>query len=222
MPVLLPEMKHSMQIKTFTFNPFQENTYLIIDPNKKCAIIDPGCYNRDEEKMLHQYIEKNKLEPVKLINTHAHIDHIFGNRFVADTYQLKLHLHAADEPILAAGERMAQMYDLHYNPSPEAEVKLNEDENVEIGETVWEVLHVPGHAPGHVVLVHHDSKQLIGGDVLFRESIGRTDLPGGNHQQLLNAIREKLWKLDDDYKVYPGHGIPTTIGHEKENNPFLN
>lgn len=210
-----------MKIISFTFNPFQENTYLLINDNKDCIIVDPGCYNSSEEEELAGFIRENKLKPIHLLNTHAHIDHVFGNKWVAHTYQLKLALHKKDEPLLRLAAHSAKQYGLNYNESPEPEIELKEGEDILFGDEVLDVVFVPGHAPGHVVFINHQDKSIIGGDVLFQRSIGRTDLPGGNHDDLIENIKKKLFVLGDDYKVYPGHGGPTTIGEEKKHNPFF-
>lgn len=210
-----------MIVKSFTFNPFQENTYILSDDTQNCIIVDPGCYNSSEQNRLLAYIEEHQLKPVRLINTHAHIDHVFGNKFIADKFDLALELHKLDVPVLAMAEHSAKLYGLSYTTSPEATVFIEEGDIVHFGNTSLKILHVPGHAPGHIVLYHEAEKIVIGGDVLFRESIGRTDLPGGNHDDLIRSIQEKLFTLDDDIVVYSGHGPETTIGHEKAHNPFF-
>lgn len=210
-----------MQIQKFTFNPFQENTYIVYDESKEALIIDPGCYDSRDEKELVDFIESNGLKPVRLLNTHAHIDHVFGNQFIANKYDLELELHELDFPILEAAVLAAQTYGFNYKESPKAGKKLVEGEYIEFGSTKLKIIHVPGHAPGHVVFYNEAEKIIIGGDVLFRGSIGRTDLPGGNHQQLLDQIRQKLFVLPTDVTVYPGHGPETTIGYELSHNPFF-
>jgi len=210
-----------MKLQKFTFNPFQENTYIIYDESKEALIIDPGCYDSFEEKELVDFIENKGLRPVRLLNTHAHIDHVFGNQFINDRYDLELELHELDFSILEAAALAAQTYGLNYKESPKANKKLVEGEYIEFGNTKLKIIHVPGHAPGHVVFYNEAEKIIIGGDVLFRGSIGRTDLPGGNHQQLLDQIRKKLFVLPTDVTVYPGHGPETTIGYELSHNPFF-
>lgn len=210
-----------MYIKKFTFNPFQENTYILYDDTKEAIVVDPGCYDRSEESDLVSFIEEKGLNVVRLLNTHAHIDHVFGNKFVVDQYQVELEMHELDFPILLASEHAAKTYGLNYTKSPEATKKIAEGDVIAFGETKLDVLHVPGHAPGHVVFVDPTSKVMIGGDVLFRGSIGRTDLPGGNHEQLLKMIKEKIFSLDPNIQVFSGHGPETTIGYEKSFNPFF-
>ena len=208
-------------IKSFTFNPFQENTYLLFDATNQCAIIDPGCSNETERRELSEFIEEHKLKPVKLLNTHAHIDHILGNKFVADKYQLNLEMNENDLQTLASGTVSAAIFAIEYDVSPQPKVFLNEGDKVKFGETELEIVFTPGHSKGSICFYNKAEKFIIGGDVLFRQSIGRTDLPGGNHEQLLESIRTKLFTLPDDFTVYPGHGDSTTIGFEKMNNPFL-
>lgn len=210
-----------MQVKIFTFNPFSENTYVLYDDTKECVIIDPGCMNSAEEKQLVSFIEENKLKPVKLLNTHGHIDHVLGNRFVAEKYNLVLETHQTEEANIISTDSYASMYGMPAPRSPKPGKYLSEGDTVTFGNTKLEVLFTPGHSAGHIVFYNRDKKIIIGGDVLFRESIGRTDLPGGDYNTLIKSIKEKLFVLDEDIKVYPGHGPYTTIGHEKEHNPFL-
>lgn len=210
-----------MNIKSFTFSPFQENTYVLYDESLDCIIVDPGCYDRREEAELSQFIRDNQLNPVQLLNTHAHIDHIFGNAFVATNYDLNPRLHALDLPTFQLADISSKMYGVNYNPSPDPVLDLEEGDTIQFGHQKLEIIFVPGHAPGHVVFYNRSSKDIIGGDVLFQGSIGRTDLPGGNHQQLIQGIKDKLFTLDDEIKVFSGHGNPTSIGHEKRTNPFF-
>ena len=210
-----------LKIKKFTFNPFQENTYLLINEYKDCIIVDPGCFNKSEEEELSQYIENENLTPIKLINTHAHIDHVLGNYFVCKKYEIKLSLFQSDFNMLEMVERSAEMYGVPYTPSPQPSIILKEGDVVNFGEINFSVLHIPGHAPDHIVLLSEKEKVLIGGDVLFKGSIGRTDLPGGNHDDLIESIERKIFPLNKDIIVYSGHGPETTIGEEKNNNPFF-
>ncbi len=205
----------------FAFNGFQENTYILHDETKECVIIDPGCYSNTEQQELVSFIENNGLKPVKLLNTHCHIDHILGNNFVAKTYNLGLEMHENDLATLHATTEYGHLYGFTVDKSPEPSNFLNEGDVVKFGNSQLDVLFLPGHAPGHIVFVCHDQKFVINGDVLFYGSIGRTDLPGGDHQTLINSIKTKMFALGDNYKVYTGHGPATTIGFEKMNNPFL-
>lgn len=211
-----------VQIQSFTFNGFQENTYILFDQTKECIIIDPGCYGLEEQETLENFIVENNLKPVLLINTHCHIDHVLGNRFVATKWNLNLAIHELDLPTLNSVKDYCTLYGFHnYEDSPQPSHFLNEGDSVSFGESELDILFTPGHAPGHIVL--HSSKQhfIIGGDVLFQMSIGRTDLPGGDFDTLFLSIKEKLFTLDEKTKVYCGHGPSTSIGFEKKNNPFL-
>jgi glyoxylase-like metal-dependent hydrolase (beta-lactamase superfamily II) len=208
-------------IKQFTFNPFQENTYLLIDEKNNSIIIDPGCYSNSEQQTLKTYIEKNNIIPVSLINTHCHIDHILGNNFVIDTYKVPFIMHNKDLSTLNNTVTYAPAYGFNIEPPYQPTEFIDEGDIIKLGNNQFEVLFVPGHAPGHIVLVNHAQKFIIGGDVLFYGSIGRTDLPGGDHQTLITNIKQKLLTLPNDYEVFPGHGPSTTIGFEKKNNPFL-
>lgn len=205
-----------------TFNPFQENTYLVHDATGKCIIFDPGCYHGHEKEELTQTIERQNLKPVQLINTHCHVDHVFGNRFVHETYNLPLACHKGEVPVLAAVEQACMMYGIPYpEPSPEPARFIEAGEIVQFGNTALKVLFTPGHSPASLCFYCEEDQFVIGGDVLFRDSIGRTDLPGGDHETLLASIRHELFVLPDEVVVYPGHGPKTTIGYEKANNPFL-
>lgn len=209
------------QPTAFCFNPFQENTYLIAS-GSECVIIDPGCFEHYEKQELADFILENSLKPVRLLNTHCHIDHVLGNNFVCQKWNLKPELHKEDLSILQALPNYGHMFGVGgIEESPMPEKFLDEKDTIEFGNVKLDILFVPGHAPGHIVFVNHAEKYIIGGDCLFKESIGRTDLPGGDHQTLLNSIREKLFTLPDDYTVYPGHGPETTIGFEKKYNPFV-
>ncbi|MFN3917324.1 MAG: MBL fold metallo-hydrolase [Flavobacteriales bacterium] len=206
---------------SFTFNPFQENTYIIVSGNK-CAIVDPGCYTREEQLELKSFIQEKNLEAVLLLNTHCHIDHVLGNAFVCREYGIIPLLHVDDLKQLKSVSSYAHLYGFDgYEISPEPQQFIKHGDKINIGELELEVRHVPGHAPGHIVFISHTEKWIINGDSLFNGSIGRTDLPGGNHDQLLRSIKSELYSLPDDYTVYCGHGPETTIGWEKENNPFV-
>ena len=210
-----------LEIQCFTFNPFQENTYLLINEKKDCIIIDPGCYFEEERKELLAYIEKEGLNVTRLLNTHCHLDHIFGNRLVAKTYGVGLEIHSLDKIVLDRSPEAGKMFNVPFEPSPEPVRYLEEGEKIILGDDELVILLTPGHSPGSVCFYCTAQQFVIGGDVLFYQSIGRTDLPGGSHQTLINSIREKLFVLPDDVKVYPGHGQFTTIGFEKKHNPYL-
>ncbi|GAB3527536.1 MBL fold metallo-hydrolase [Pontibacter brevis] len=210
-----------MKITCFTFNPFQENTYILHDDTRECVVIDPGCYEKQEQEQLQRYIEENNLKVVHLLNTHCHVDHVLGNKFVADTYKVGLEIHPDDEQTLRAIPAYAPAYGFQKYAEVLPEAYLKEGDTVKFGETELQVLFTPGHAPGHVVFYNGPEKICIGGDVLFQNSIGRTDLPGGDFDTLIHSIKSKLFALPDEVTVYPGHGPETTIGHERNNNPFL-
>ncbi len=209
-----------MECHSFEFGPFAENTYILIGEEKQCIIVDPGCYNAHEEIILTDFIQSRNLHPVALLNTHAHIDHIMGNDYVKHKWNVPLYLSHLDIPLFERAESMAALWNLKYTPSPQPEIDLQKG-TLELAGLSLEVRHVPGHAPGHMVFIHHDSKTVICGDTLFQGSIGRTDLPGGNHEELLSSIREQLFTLPDDYTLHCGHGPSTTVGHERAHNPFF-
>ena len=209
-----------MEVKSFEFNPFAENTYILYDETRECVIVDPGCSNRDEENELFEFIESHALKVMSVINTHCHIDHVLGNWAVKNRYGVKLFIHPLDEVVLKSVKAYAPNYGFHSYQEADVDGFLNEGETVSFGNQSLNILFVPGHAPGHVAFYHPGEKILIGGDVLFLNSIGRTDLPGGHHQTLINSIRQKLFSLPDDVVVYPGHGPTTSIGFEKRTNPY--
>lgn len=210
-----------IQVDFFTFNPISENTYLLSNEDRDAIIIDPGCYFPAEEEILKTHISLNNLKPVQLLNTHCHLDHVFGNSWVARTYHLELNLHPLEEKMLKLAPASGRMYGLEFENYQGALHFLQEGDIIRLGKEELHVIFVPGHSPGSICFYAPESNFLIGGDVLFFESIGRTDLPGGDLPLLLNGIREKLFCLPDDTLVYPGHGPKTTIGYEKKNNQFL-
>ncbi|KAA0989390.1 MBL fold metallo-hydrolase [Dyadobacter aurulentus] len=210
-----------VRVKSFVFNPFSENTYILHDDSGEAVMIDPGCFDKAEIAEIAAYIDTNNLKPVHIINTHAHIDHVLGVAALKRKYSIPFALHQLDEPLLKAVKTYASNYGFNGFDEPEIDSYLKEGEIFSFGSTDLDIIFVPGHAPGHVAFVNHAARFVIGGDVLFRLSIGRTDLPGGNHATLLESIRTKIFTLPDDYTVYAGHMEPTTIGFEKKNNPFF-
>jgi hydroxyacylglutathione hydrolase len=209
-------------IQAFTFNPFQENTYVLFDETKECVIIDPGCYEKAEQETLKNFIETNDLNPVKLLNTHCHIDHVLGNKFVADTWGLDLEMHELDLPLLHSVKDYCTAYGFtNYEESPEPKTFLKEGEQITFGNSSLDILFTPGHAPGHITLHSTEQNFVIAGDVLFLASIGRTDLPGGDYDTLIDSIKTVLLPLADETQVFCGHGPSTTIGFERTNNSFL-
>jgi hydroxyacylglutathione hydrolase len=208
-------------IKSFTFNPYQENTYILYDETLECVIIDPGMYTGQEEMAVQRFISDNKLKPVLLLNTHCHIDHVLGNKWVFDNYGLLPQFHEGEVPVISAVPAYAPQMGMRYEVSPLPEVFLPETGLVTFGNSELELIFAPGHSPAHLCFYSKADNFLIGGDVLFYGSIGRTDLPGGNFDTLISSIRNNLFVLPDDCEVYPGHGPSTTIAHEKAYNPYL-
>jgi glyoxylase-like metal-dependent hydrolase (beta-lactamase superfamily II) len=206
----------------FAFGPFQENTYILWDETKECIILDPGNNNATENKKLSDFISEKQLTPKRLILTHAHVDHINGNKYVFDTYGLLPEVHKDDVYFIEKHLATAIMYGLHAEQSPMPKSFIIEGDVIKFGNSTLNTLHTPGHSPGSISYYNLEDKFIIGGDVLFYGSIGRTDLPLGHHDTLIKSIKEKLFPLGDDMKVYSGHGIPTNIGFERMNNPFLN
>lgn len=210
-----------IKIKTFVFNPFMENTYVLHDEEtKEAVIIDPGCYEKYEKDELVKYIEENGLQVNQLLNTHCHIDHVFGNKFVKDHFGVKLAIHKLDEPTLKSVTVYAPNYGFTNYEETGADIFLEEGDKVKFGNSEMDIIFVPGHAPGHIAFYNEEEKICIGGDVLFKASIGRTDLPGGDFETLINSIHQKMFALSDDTEVFCGHGPSTTIGEEKVSNPF--
>jgi len=212
-----------LRVVPFTFNAFGENTYLLIDEaTRATALVDPGMYERAEQEQLRRYVAANQLAVQYILLTHAHIDHVLGNAFALRTYPgTPLLLHAQDWPTLRAVASYAGPYGFAQYEPTEPTGELVPGQVIELGESRLQVRFAPGHAPGHVVLYDEAGGQVIGGDVLFKGSIGRTDLPGGNHQQLIQSIERELLTLPDATVVYPGHGPATTVGAERRSNPFL-
>lgn len=211
-----------MEIKQFTFSPFQENTYVAYTNELEAIIIDPGCYSTAEENQLRSFIESKGLKIKYLVNTHLHLDHAFGNTFVEETWNVKTAAHAGDAFWLKGMAGQCRMFGLEMNrPAPTITLELKEGDVLNLGKDSFEVLHVPGHSPGSIVLHHEKDHVVFVGDVLFEGSIGRTDLQGGDYGQLIRGIQEKLLVLPDETVVYSGHGTATTIGRERSSNPFL-
>ena len=208
-------------IRSFTFNPFQENTYVLSDPTGECVIIDPGCYSEIEKEELAEYISAGGFRPVRLLLTHTHIDHVLGNNFVTGRYGLKIEMNKIETGLLQSAPLYGEMWGVKMEPSPDPSVFLSEGDEIKFGNSVLRVIFTPGHSQGSICFVNDGQKFAIAGDVLFNGSIGRTDLPGGDYDTLIKSIREKVFTLGDDFRIYPGHGPETTIGHEKKFNPFV-
>jgi len=211
-----------LKIEQFTFSPLQENTYVIYNEQGWCAIVDPGCYFGNERNDLKDFVAERQLAPKYLLNTHCHLDHVFGNKFVHDKYGLNLHLHPLEKKLLDFAPQSGESWGLPFDNYEGELVFIDEKDRIRIGEDELTILFTPGHSPGSICFYSQTENFVIGGDVLFRQSIGRYDLPGGDLNILLTSIREKLFVLPDDTVVYPGHGPETTIGYEKKFNPFLN
>ena len=210
-----------LSVKAFTFNPVQENTYVLYNAKAECCIIDPGCYFPEEKEELKMAIGQAGLTPVLLLNTHCHLDHVFGNKFVHDTWGLTLHIHEKEKKVLDFAPRSGIAWQLPFDNYEGPLTWIREGVVIRIGEEGLHVLFTPGHSPGSVSFYHEAGGFVIGGDVLFNGSIGRTDLPGGDFKTLVNSIQTQFFTLPDDTKVYSGHGPVTTVGFEKMNNPFV-
>ena len=208
------------KIHLLTYNPFQQNT-VVVESGGECLIIDPGAYTKEEQKDFLNFISDNNLKPIRLLNTHCHLDHVFSNGLIAEKFGLDLEIHEEELPMLKACPQVGQAYGIPTAPSPEPKKWLKPGDGIEIGDDKLQILFTPGHSPGSVSFYSEKNNYLIAGDVLFHESIGRTDLPRGDFNTLMLSIRDKLLTLPDDVIVYPGHGPTTTIGHERNHNPFI-
>jgi hydroxyacylglutathione hydrolase len=208
-------------VKRFIFNPIQENTYVVYDGKDACAIVDPGCYFPEEKHILSSWLKKSGLHPNILLNTHCHLDHVFGNKWAAEHYDLELQIGEKELWTFNFAPESGIRWSMPFENYSGNIIFLKEGDEILMGEDKLEVLFTPGHSVGHVVFYNRRQGFVIGGDVLFRMGIGRTDIPGSDSETLLESIRKKLFALPNDVIVYPGHGEPTTIGYEKENNPFL-
>jgi glyoxylase-like metal-dependent hydrolase (beta-lactamase superfamily II) len=211
-----------MNIKKFKFNPIEVNAFVLWDETLECVIIDPACFYPEEEQQLKLFIETNNLRPVKLLNTHGHFDHLMGNRFVEKTWGLSCEIHREDNYLVEQASSQSLLFGMSIPKPPLPGHFFVDGEILSFGNSTLKVIFVPGHSPGGVAFYCEAQKILFAGDILFYGSVGRTDLPKGNHEQLITGIKEKLLVLDPDVTVYCGHGPETTIGAEKRNNPFLN
>jgi glyoxylase-like metal-dependent hydrolase (beta-lactamase superfamily II) len=211
-----------LQIKEFTFSPMAENTYVLYNDKGSACIIDPGCYFPEEFSELENFITAKELKVSLILLTHAHLDHIFGLKQVTEEYKITPMMHPKEQVVLDRGPDMGAMYGLPFPAYKGGVNYINEGDKIYLDEDALDVIYAPGHSPGHVCFYKNDQNFIIGGDVLFRQSIGRTDLPGGNHQLLIQSVKNQLFALPDNTVVHPGHGPTTTIGYEKVNNPFIN
>lgn len=210
-----------LYLKAFTFNPFQENTYILYNDERSAFVIDPGNYTSSENEQLQQFVAEKELRVERLLLTHGHIDHVLGTRFIFDTYGLLPEVHREDVFFLERMTQTAAMYGISCEPSHMPEKFIEEGDEIYLGNYAFTCLHTPGHSPGSISFYNKENQILIGGDVLFRGSIGRSDLPKGNHELLITTIHQKLFALNDSVKVYCGHGPSTTIGLERTSNPLL-
>ncbi|MFN5444402.1 MAG: MBL fold metallo-hydrolase [Crocinitomicaceae bacterium] len=211
-----------IHVQSFTFGPFQENTYLAYNEEKTAVIIDPGCSNSYEEQQLVDFIESNNLEIKALLSTHCHIDHIFGNAFILNKYKVDYYIHELDLPVLERGERSAQVYGIQgFTPSPQPTKFLKDNEVISFDNLNFKVIFGPGHAPGHVAFYSEENHFAISGDILFKGSFGRVDLPGGDLETLKQTIHNRFFTLPEQTIIYSGHGPETTVGFEKKTNYIL-
>lgn len=212
-------MSHLLKL---TFGPFQENTYVIYDQTLECIVIDPGCTNAAERAELLKAIDDLGLKPVRLINTHCHVDHIPGNPLIAETYNIGLEIHPNEVEVLKNAVNYAEIFRIEMSgEQPPVKAFINEGDEIKFGNTVLRTLFTPGHSPGSISFYNEVEGYLVAGDVLFYRSVGRYDLPGASGEVLFKSITTQLITLPDDVKVYSGHGPDTTIGSERRHNPFL-
>ena len=209
-----------LEIQSFIFGPFQENTYVVHDHRAEGIIVDPGCTQASEQQQLQQYVESRGLKITRIVNTHCHIDHVLGNQYAKTQFKAPLWIPEGEEEVYKAVQVYAANYGFPWYQEAEIDGFLNEKQQLLVGDTAFEILFVPGHSPGHLAFYQPQAKICLGGDVLFNGSIGRTDLPGGDYQTLIDSIHRKIFTLGDDVTVYSGHGPTTTVGHEKKTNPF--
>jgi glyoxylase-like metal-dependent hydrolase (beta-lactamase superfamily II) len=210
-----------MEIYRFVFSPIEVNTYILADKSGDCAILDCGCYNEQEFLRLVEFIETKKLNPVLLLNTHCHLDHIFGNKFIFEKYNLKTHCSKLEESNRENASEHAMYFGLSMATPPEPESYISHQQVITFGSTSLIALLVPGHTGGSLAFYSEKDECVFSGDALFSGSIGRTDLPGGDHQTLIDSIRNNLLSLPSSTIVYPGHGPETTIEKEMKTNPYL-
>jgi hydroxyacylglutathione hydrolase len=210
-----------LHVKVFLFNPVQENTYLIYNDEKDCIIIDPGCYSENEQDELTNFIQENGLKPVLLLNTHCHLDHVFGNKFIAEKYGLILHIHPLEKKMLELAPASGLMWNLPFDNYMGNLEFLVPGRSLKLGNDEIQVLFTPGHSPGSVSFYSPGDGFVISGDVLFRGSIGRTDLPGGDFSVLSRSIMDQLYTLPGETVVFSGHGPSTTVESEKTHNPYV-
>jgi glyoxylase-like metal-dependent hydrolase (beta-lactamase superfamily II) len=210
-----------LTIKQFVFNSFQENTFVLYDQTGQCIIVDAGCYETAEKEELVKFLLDHKLKCIKLVNTHCHVDHVLGNAFITSKYNPEIIIHKNDEFLIPEARKHGVIFGFNVEEPPHPTAFVSDGSTITFGESSLEVYHVPGHSPGSIALYSPEQKFVIAGDVLFKGSIGRTDLPGGDYDLLINSILKKLMTLPPETIVYPGHGPSTTIHEEALSNPFL-
>lgn len=210
-----------LQIQAFVFNFASENTYILYNENKKAWLIDPGNMNDQETRVIQEFITENGLQIEKILLTHAHIDHVLGLQWAVDTYKVPITMHRDDKEVLDMFQISGMRFGMQLNPIHADIEYINEGDEISLDGEKFKIYHVPGHSPGSIIFHHENQQFMISGDVLFEGSIGRTDLYKGNYEQLIEGIRNKLFILDDRTQVFSGHGNPTSIGFEKQHNPFL-
>ncbi len=210
-----------MKIKTFTVNGFAVNSFVLYDDSNECILIDPGYYDQKEKDSLLRFISENELKPVQVLNTHCHVDHILGNKFVCEQFNIPLSAHQEDEFLLNRASQMGEIFGFKGVSSPPLDNYLMHGDIIRFGMSEMEVIHTPGHSPGSISFYDKTDGFVIAGDVLFAGSIGRTDLPKGDYKTLISSIIERLLVLPSETVVFPGHGPSTTIIHETDTNPFL-
>lgn len=210
-----------IKVGVLPFNPFQENTIILSDESGECVIVDAGNYNPQEDAALSKYITDNGLKPVMAVNTHGHVDHMLGVNYVKETYGIPFAIHGKDKFLIDSAPLHGAIYGFKVDKVPTVDIDLEGQKELKFGNTVFQIIETPGHTPGHVAFYNSDNKLLLTGDTLFRESIGRTDLPGGDYSWIMRSILDKLIPLGDDVHFYPGHGMESTIGHESLYNPFV-
>ncbi len=210
-----------MKIACLTFNPIQENTYILWDESRECVIVDAGNSNPREDAALDNFILKEQLKPVMAVNTHGHFDHTLGVCHLKERYNIPFALSRREQFLLDTASVSGEVFGVRIGAMPSIDIDLDQTPELKFGSTTLRVIATPGHTPGHVALYEPESKVLLTGDTLFRESIGRTDLPGGDYSWIMRSIIENLLPLGDEVRVYPGHGPESTLGHEAIYNPFI-
>ena len=210
-----------MTLHHLVFNPYEVNTYIVAAADGQCAIIDPACCSPGEQATLKKFITDKGLRPIWLINTHGHFDHVIGNAFVCKTWQVKTAAHSGDLFLMEIAYKQGEIFGFSVEQPPTPAVCFEDGQIIDFDDVSLQIRHIPGHSPGSIVLYSSAQNWVIVGDVMFRGSIGRTDLPGGNFDLLISGIEAKLLSLPPDTEVYTGHGPKTSIGREKKYNPYL-